>query len=567
MAIGGKAQQTADVLQDLARKVRTGTDESALRRVVARSIAVSSGKGGVGKTITACNLALAWARRGKRVGLVDLDPLSDVASLLDLQESEKALADPSRASAPPAAISDIVLPVFRGLDVLFPEQKLTAEESAAMARTLYETHLGEVDRRYDVLLFDMPAGMGFEENLAWLPLMSVIVLVTTPEPTSHASAGAYAKEVQRLYPGTVIRVWHNRYSPRPREGFHPRDLAANYNRYVAAGDRLTDEEGALIQDFAFVPEDPALDLLQGEPLPALHVLKCIRDGLDYAHSRLLDHSIRPLGLPPTLREIVTAYLHRNTRIDAAQEYVAALARHIAAIADVDAAEVFPDPVAAALRGFLARVRRSGLRREMLRVHDLVDDQVRRREESRGPFAGRAAPAHDSAFDRELGRLLVILNRAARDSALMRNQGVLLLFYFSLHKLLQSPTLARVLRALIPRRRNSRGRMVRDRFSQIRALVEGDPEYRRRYLKALQTLHMLVMRQIAAVAKALELRRLVLADGKGRLDVRRYLKLLSVFLHETLYGGLSVIVGFDYRSAAGAFEDAASRLLGTLPPST
>ncbi len=108
-------------------------------------------------------------------------------------------------------------------------------------------------------------------------------------------------------------------------------------------------------------------------------------------------------------------------------------------------------------------------------------------------------------------------------------------------------------------------MVRDRFRQIRALVEGDPAYRQRYLKALQTLHALVTRQVAAVAKALELRRLVLLDARGHLDGRPYLKLLSTFLHETLYGGLSVIIGFDYRSAAGAFEDGAERLLGILPP--
>ncbi len=68
-----------------------GADEPALRSLIGKSVAVSSGKGGVGKTITACNLAIYYARRGLRVGLVDVDPLSDVATLLDLQESEQAL--------------------------------------------------------------------------------------------------------------------------------------------------------------------------------------------------------------------------------------------------------------------------------------------------------------------------------------------------------------------------------------------------------------------------------------------------------------------------------------------
>ena len=38
-----------------------------------------------------------------------------------------------------------------------------------------------------------------------------------------------------------------------------------------------DAEAALLEDFAFVPEDPALDLLQGEPNPVTHVLKCMRE--------------------------------------------------------------------------------------------------------------------------------------------------------------------------------------------------------------------------------------------------------------------------------------------------
>jgi hypothetical protein len=197
------------------------------------------------------------------------------------------------------------------------------------------------------------------------------------------------------------------------------------------------------------------------------------------------------------------------------------------------------------------------------MHDLVSEQIRKAEEARGPFAGRAPPEHDAAFDRELGRLLVILNRAARGSALMRNQGVLLLFYFSLHKLFQSRTLVGVILSLIPRRPGHRGRMVRDRNSQIRALVEGDPSYRQRYLRALRTLHALVTRQLEAVGKALDLGGLVVVDAEGKIDGRPYLKLLAAFLHESLYSGLSVIVGFDYRSAAAAFQEGAEKLLDSI----
>jgi len=579
-----RAAPGADALSN-ARRLLAGPSPVVLRRVISRSIAVGSGKGGVGKTITACNLAIYYARKDLRVGLVDLDPLSDVASLLDLYESEQAVrpaeapspaaasasaAAPAPASAAPAgslAMDGQVMAVFRGLDILFPYQKLAAGERRALMERIYRDHLSEIDARYDVLIFDMPAGLGLEDNLAWLPFMKRLVLVTNPEPTAHASAGAYAKEVQRLFPGTVIQLWHNRFSREIREGFHPSDVAGNYNRFVDPEDRLTPEESRLLRDFAFVPEDPALDLLKGEPHPEVHVLKAMKDAVDYAHGRLLSQATRKIGLPPRIQRLVTSYVQRNPRIGACGGYLAQMEEHFAASflpkaggARPRGERLFSPRQSAALTEYLERVKRSGLRRELIRVGDMLDEQTRRIVESRGPFAGRLAPVHDSTVDRELGRLLVILNRAARGSLLMRNQGVLLLFYFSLHKLFQSRTLVAVLRSLIPRRPNRRGRPVRDRFRQIRALVERDPDYRARYLKAVKTFHALATRQVGAVARALDLGDLVLLDSASRVDGRPYLKLLAAFLHETLYSGLSVIIGFDYRSAAAAFQDGAERLL-------
>jgi flagellar biosynthesis protein FlhG len=557
----------------LTRELLAGPSGESLRRVISRSIAVSSGKGGVGKTITACNLAIYYARKGLRVGLVDLDPLSDVASLLDIYESEQVLRETPRGGRAGGAspLDSFVMPVFKGLEILFPYQKLLPGEARGVMQKIYRTHIGEIDTRFDLLLFDMAAGMSQEDNLAYLPFMKRLVLVTNPEPTAHASAGAYAKEVQRLFPGTSIQVWHNRFSRQVKEGFHPSDVAGNYNRFVDPSERLTPEESALLHDFAFVPEDPALDLLQGEPSPVTHVLKCMKDGIDYAHGRLLSQATRKLGFPPRIQKVVTSYVHRNSEIGGAEDYLERMEEYLTASiipmagsgSAVPRGRLFSDRQSDALMGYLARVKQSGLRREMLRMEALLAEQVNRMVESRGPFASRLPPGQDKAIDRELGRFLVILNRAARGSSLMRNQGVLLLFYFSLHKLFQSRTLLSVLKSLIPRRKNQKGRSVRDRFSQIRTLVEQDPAYRQRYLKALRTFHVLVTRQIAAVATALDLRTLVIVDGNSRIDGRPYLKLLAAFLHETLYSGLSVIVGFDYRSAAAAFQDGAERLLASV----
>jgi cellulose biosynthesis protein BcsQ len=562
---------------ELVRRLLADSDQETLRRVIGKSIAVSSGKGGVGKTITACNLAIFHARKGMRVGLVDLDPLSDVASLLDIHESEQALHTAASAGGGSAGgVLAFLLPVFRGLEILFPFQKLSAAEITGVMETIYGRLLKEIDDRYDLLLFDMPAGMGYEDNLAYIAFMNRLVLVTNPEPTAHASAGAYAKEVQRLYPGKTILLWHNRYSRQVKGGFHPSDVAGNYNRFVGPADRLSPGECALLRDIAFVPEDPALDLLHGEPDPVIHVLACMRDSLEYAHGRLLVQASRRLGISRRMQDVVAAYILRHPVIGESGEYLVELGGFLQGMAGTIAGSGAPSPASkapsahfpgqftpqerSALLGFLDRVKESSLRREMMRLQEMLAEQMLQREESRGPFASRPAEASNMGIDREIARFLVTANRTARASSLMRSQGVLLLFYFSLYKLFESKTLIGVIRGLIPRKTTPRGRRVRDRFRQIRNLVENDPDDRARYLKALRALHAISTRQLVAAAKALELPDLVLRDKESRIDARAYIRLLGAFLHETLYSGLSVIVGFDYRSAAAAFHNGAEKLM-------
>jgi MinD-like ATPase involved in chromosome partitioning or flagellar assembly len=581
------------VTRGLVASILADPDQGTLHSVIRKSIAVGSGKGGVGKTITASNLSLHFARKGMRVALVDLDPLSDVASLLDLYESEQALQD---QTAPTAAggVQENIIPVFRGLDILFPYQKLDAANAAGLMEKLYRGMLREIDARYELLIFDMPAGISYEDNLAYLAFMSTLVLVTNPEPTAHASAGAYAKEVQRLYPGKAIHVWHNRYTSRLKEGFDPRAVAENYNRFVGPADRLSPRESAALRDMAFVPEDPALDLLQGEPNPVIHVMKCMRDSLDYAHGRLLASASRRLGISRRLQDLVTSYILHHPEVSVLEEYLSRLGVFLSEVllslsrtgahgvsghpaangagspAGVAAGEPYASTLQpftpqerTALLGFLSKVKESLLRKEMLRLQDMLSTGISRLEEARGPFASRSATGPEKAMDKELARFLLALNTAAAASPQMRSHGALLLFYFSLYKLFQSRTLVGVIKSLIPRRTNRRGKTVRDRFRQIRILVESDPQYRAGYLKAVRALHVISTRQLVTIAKALRVPDLILRDRHARLDSRAYLRLLGAFLHETVYSGLSVIVGFEYRSAAAAFQNGAERLMAAM----
>ncbi len=95
---------------------------------------------------------------------------------------------------------------------------------------------------------------------------------------------------------------------------------------------------------------------------------------------------------------------------------------------------------------------------------------------------------------------------------MRNQGVLLLFDFSLHKLLQSKTLVGLLKGLISRRQTGRAAWCATASAKLKSLVEQDPAYRARYLKAVQTLHVIPScGNWLPLAQAFEVRDLLLRD--------------------------------------------------------
>ncbi|MDR2588812.1 MAG: P-loop NTPase, partial [Spirochaetales bacterium] len=89
---------------------------TALASLKKKSFAVASGKGGVGKSTTALNLAVYYAKLGIKTALCDLDPLSNIATILDL--SEERLAPVRGEVGGPASLDDYALSVFTNLDLL-----------------------------------------------------------------------------------------------------------------------------------------------------------------------------------------------------------------------------------------------------------------------------------------------------------------------------------------------------------------------------------------------------------------------------------------------------------------
>ena len=184
--------------------MRVGKNLKAIRRKV---VAVGSGKGGVGKSTTAVNLAIHYARKGRRVGLIDLDPLSDISTILDLNEAEAVLKDDGGDSR---GLDADITSVFDNLDLVFPRQKL---EGDGRLQKAFKQFVGKAERLYDVLILDLPAGNRYEDNLVYVPFAANLVVVTNAEPTAHVSTGGYLRNVFDLKCDPRISLWHNRYSP------------------------------------------------------------------------------------------------------------------------------------------------------------------------------------------------------------------------------------------------------------------------------------------------------------------------------------------------------------------
>jgi flagellar biosynthesis protein FlhG len=162
----------------------------AARREPLRVIAVTSGKGGVGKTNISANLASLAARKGKRVLIVDADlGLANVDIIFGIKPTrhigdllqEGVDANDVLATAAP---NIHVLPAGSGV------QKLTELSRQDKLRLL--AALDTIEDRFDVVIIDSGAGIG-DNVLFFVGAAQEVVLVLAPEPTALVDAYAAVK--------------------------------------------------------------------------------------------------------------------------------------------------------------------------------------------------------------------------------------------------------------------------------------------------------------------------------------------------------------------------------------
>jgi flagellar biosynthesis protein FlhG len=168
-----------------------------------RTIAVASGKGGVGKSNVAVNLALELAALGQRVSLLDADlALANADVLLGLNPQYHL----GHVLSGQRTLEEVVIQVEEGLR-LIPGgsgiEELANLSQGQHGRLLAELQALEADA--DCMIIDAAAGIA-ENVMGVLRAADEVIVVTTPDPTSVVDAYALIKVLHQQSPSKPIWI-------------------------------------------------------------------------------------------------------------------------------------------------------------------------------------------------------------------------------------------------------------------------------------------------------------------------------------------------------------------------
>ncbi len=192
------AELEADVIEKFRNTSGTDTE---LKFKDTEFIAVASGKGGVGKSTVAVNLAVSLANAGKKVGLIDADIYGfSVPDMMGITEK-------------PRVEGETIYPVERfGVKVIsmafFVEENTPVIWRGPMLGQMLNNFFSEVEwGDLDYLLLDLPPGTGdIALDVHQILPTSKEIIVTTPHPTAAfvaARAGAMAQHTDHEIIGVI----------------------------------------------------------------------------------------------------------------------------------------------------------------------------------------------------------------------------------------------------------------------------------------------------------------------------------------------------------------------------
>jgi flagellar biosynthesis protein FlhG len=531
-----------------------------LQKKIKNKIAVGSGKGGVGKSTISLNLSIYYAGKSKKTLFIDIDPLSDVKTIIDREDLEGSEIKPVQ--------------IFENLFLLTPFQSAEKVTSRLVYEKLKNNSYFTSKDNFDIIIFDLPAGLDEQENIAFLDFADILIVVTNPEPAAHVAAGSYIKKVSERNNNLPIFIWHNRYEKSLNPNFNQDDVFLNYNKNVPKEERFKPSMAGKFLNIARIPKDSSLDLLgTNTTFPAVALRNIItlleliyrEKTMPIANSEMQGKKIASLvnsyiSMPGNIEK---PELSSDDLIDYLSAFMSRLIRKTGR--SIDISSFLSDNEKSKINNILQRIKTDKMLIQLRKTLLVTDDALQSIENSSRMFYVNLGADKFKAVQREIGISLSYIEKTNPTDEVKHFAGVIL-FYFAVFNIIQNKKYNSVIINFIPKKKNKKGEVIRDRYFQIKQIIEKNSQYRGKFLALVKFLHTPLMAEIENLTKKLLLNKIILSitqSGSRKANSGAYAKLLGNYLHDSINSGLSVVIGFPYRTASVNFHKAAELVLGLL----